>query len=140
MTLRAVTFDYWRTLVWEPAGELERVRLEHWARILSREGHDVAPAKLAAAHAYAFDHASASWMSNVQYVVEHAVSDMLEHLALAVDDSLQAELEHSFSLAGADTPLHLAPGVREVLESLRGIGVRVAIVCDVGLTPSPVLR
>lgn len=138
--LRAVTFDYWRTLIWEPPGELERVRLQHWHPMLADAGHDVSLAELGTAHAHAFARASVCWRRNEQYRVEHATADMLAHLGLSVGQDVQQGLVEAFSQAGAQTPLETAPGVAEALKGLRAAGLRVGIVCDVGLTPSPVLR
>lgn len=140
MTLRAVTFDYWRTLVWEPPGELERVRIEHFAPLLIRAGLAVSDEQLRAAHAAAFARASASWRANVQYRVEHAAHDILDHLGADVDAHVREDLAQAFSDAGRETPLQLAPGVKDALVGIRSRGLRVGIVCDVGLTPSPVLR
>lgn len=137
--LRAVTFDFWRTLIWEPPGELERVRLVHWARILGELGHRVPPQDLAAAHEAAFQQASASWRRGEQYRVEHATVAMLGHLGLELSADGQDRLTAAFSQAGRETPLETANGIAEALDALRADGLRIGIVCDVGLTPSPVL-
>lgn len=138
--LRAVTFDYWRTLIWESPGELERVRVQHWVSMLLEAGHSVTEAEVADAHAVAFTHASRFWHQGRQYRVEHATSDMLGHLGIEAGPTLQDSLVGAFSLAGSHTPLELAPGVVNALRTLRAAGLRLGIVCDVGLTPSPVLR
>lgn len=138
--LSAVTFDYWRTLLWEPPGELERVRVEHWVGLLVEAGHPVDAEQVSEAHGIAFAHASRSWREGRQYRVEHATVDMLGHLRLEVGAAVQDALTHAFSAAGLRTPLELAPRVEIALSSLRDRGLRLGIVCDVGLTPSPVLR
>jgi HAD superfamily hydrolase (TIGR01549 family) len=140
VTVRAVTFDYWRTLIWERSGDLERVRLEHWQPILADAGHDVTKDRLQKAHAFAFGRASKSWRVNVQYRVEHATDDMLDHLGLDPAADLRHRLVDAFSEAGLRTPLEVAPHVPETLQELRSAGIHLGIVCDVGLTPSPVLR
>ena len=65
---------------------------------------------------------------------------MLAALRLSVPAEVEGALVDSFSQAGLHTPLRLADGVGEMLVGLRASGVRIGIVCDVGLTPSPVLR
>lgn len=137
---RAVTFDFWRTLIWEPAGELERVRVEHWVRILAESGHVTPAETVAEAHEAAFQKASASWRRNEQYRIEHATADMLDNLQLELPSQLQERLVAAFSDAGLHTPLETAVGAGEALRALRVADVRIGIVCDVGLTPSPVLR
>lgn len=136
----AVTFDYWRTLIWEPPGELERVRIQRWKSILKYGGHSFSEEQLSAAHASAFVNASASWRRNSQYRAEHATTDMLAYLGLSIADETRAALIRGFSQAGLETPLQLAPGVKQALLGLKAAGLRIGIVCDVGLTPSPVLR
>jgi HAD superfamily hydrolase (TIGR01549 family) len=138
--LRAVTFDFWRTLIWELPGSLERIRVEHWLHLLTCHGYDVTETRLSEAHGFAFGRASAAWRRNEQYRVDRATTDMLEHLGLSVSDEMQDGLVEAFSVAGLETPLETAPGVCEALTSLRAAGLRIGIVCDVGLTPSPVLR
>ena len=96
--------------------------------------------RLKAAHAHAFGQASTNWRTNRQYVVEHAVADMLGHLDLTITGERRQDLVPAFSDAGAVTPLHLAPGIEQTLTRLHALGLRLGIVCDVGLTPSPVLR
>ncbi len=65
---------------------------------------------------------------------------MLGHLRIEASADLQDALTDAFSSAGIGTPLEVAPGVEAALRALREAGLRVGIVCDVGLTPSPVLR
>jgi putative hydrolase of the HAD superfamily len=138
--LRAVTFDYWRTLIWEPTGELERVRVQHWVPLLQAAGHPVTESQVFEAHGVAFSHASRSWREGRQYRVEHATADMLGHLRIEASAGLQDALTEAFSAAGRNTPLELAPGVVPALRELRAAGLRLGIICDVGLTPSTVLR
>lgn len=138
--IEAATFDYWRTLVWEPPGELERFRVDAWLALLRDAGYERARLVVEEAHAHAFRHATAAWRAGHQYRVEHATEDMLGYLRLKPARALQGALRAAFSAAGAKTPLQLAPGAADALRSLRAAGIRVGIVCDVGLTPSPVLR
>jgi putative hydrolase of the HAD superfamily len=138
--LEAVTFDYWRTLIWEPPGELERARILQWLRILTECGVSMSAARLSEAHAVAFEHASVCWRRNEQYRVEHATAEMLAHLDLAPDAAVHEALVEAFSQAGLRSDLRVADGVEDALQRLKGAGVQVGIVCDVGLTPSAVLR
>jgi putative hydrolase of the HAD superfamily len=65
---------------------------------------------------------------------------MLGHLGLELPAAVQDRLVDAFSDAGRETPLETAAGVGEALDVLRASGLKIGIVCDVGLTPSPVLR
>ena len=53
---------------------------------------------------------------------------------------LRALLLEGFDEGGRNAAIHPCPGVRECLTTLRHAGVRVGIICDIGLTPSPVVR
>lgn len=138
--LRAVTFDYWQTLLWEEPGGLRSGRVAAWAGILDEAGVAVDEHTLDAAHESAFVEASASWRNGVQYTADHAAQHVLERLGLDVPADVARAFVDAYSSAGSRTVLHVVPGLREVLEQLRSLDIRVGIVCDVGLTPSPVLR
>lgn len=138
--LRAVTFDYWQTLLWEEPGGLRSGRVAAWAGILDEAGIAVDEHTLGAAHESAFAKASASWRSGVQYTADHAAQHVLERLGLDVPADVARAIVEAYSSAGSRTVLHVVPGLREVLEQLRSSDIRVGIVCDVGLTPSTVLR
>jgi putative hydrolase of the HAD superfamily len=136
----AVTFDYWNTLIWEEAGFLEAGRLDAWAGILEEAGIDATRDTLAAAHGVAFAAYQSAWKANEQFQVPDAVELMVRHLDLSVPDALRLALVEAFSIAGGRTKLHPADNVEACLRRLKDAGVKLGIVCDVGLTPSPVLR
>lgn len=137
--IEAVTFDYWNTLVWEEPGRLVAGRLAAWRRILADAGMLVESTQLAIAHDLAFAEYEAAWRANRQYVVADATDRMLSSLALNVNTDVRDSLVTSFAVAGSATELHLPEGVALCLRRLRSRGVRLGIVCDVGLTPSPTL-
>jgi FMN phosphatase YigB (HAD superfamily) len=137
--LEAVTFDYWNTLLWEEPGGLQDGRVAAWAGIFEEAGLRAARADLDAAHEKAFTEASTAWVEGRQYTAEHAGWHVLAELGLEVSPDVEAAVVHAFSDAGRQTVLHVTDGLEPVLQRLRARGVRTAIVCDVGLTPSPVL-
>ena len=138
--LDAVTFDYWNTLLWEEPGGLQDGRVAAWLGVLEEAGVPATLADLDAAHESAFQSAARAWEEGTQYTAEHAGRHVLDRLGVdAPDDVAQAVVE-VFSTSGSRTVLHETEGLRDVLEALTGQGVRVGIICDVGLTPSPVLR
>lgn len=137
--VEAVTFDFWNTLMWEEPGSLREKRLEVWARALADAGSAVDPDRLAGAHDAAHLAYVDSWTAGRQFRVEEAIDQMLAELdGSLVGDARQALVE-GFSDAGRCAAIHPSPGVRECLEALRGAGVRIGIICDIGLTPSPVI-
>jgi HAD superfamily hydrolase (TIGR01549 family) len=139
-TITAVTFDYWQTLLWEEPGGLQSGRVAAWAGLFEEAGIAIPAAVLDQAHASAFELASASWRAGRQYTAEHAGRQVLEHLGVSVPPDVAEAVIKAFSSAGRRTVLHVTEGLQEMLRRLRDRGLKIGIVCDVGLTPSPVLR
>jgi HAD superfamily hydrolase (TIGR01549 family) len=138
--VRAVTFDFWRTLIWEQPGDLQRFRVQRWLSVLATAGYKASGEQIADAHDRMFSIAAESWRLSVQYQVDEATDEMLTHLGLQVPSRVRDALVGSFSEAGLETPLQVAPGAEEMLPALRSAGYALGIICDVGLTPSVVLR
>jgi FMN phosphatase YigB (HAD superfamily) len=140
VALEAVTFDYWQTLLWEEPGGLQSGRVAAWAGLFEEAGIALPPGGLDEAHASAFELASASWRAGRQYTAEHAGRHVVERLGVQVPPDVAEAVIEAFSSAGSDTVLHVTDGLEQVLRTLRDCDIKVGIVCDVGLTPSPVLR
>jgi FMN phosphatase YigB (HAD superfamily) len=135
----AVTFDFWNTLMWEEPGSLKEQRLEIWATRLADAGTNVDAERLEQAHDAAHEEYVASWTAGRQFRVEDAVPGMLEQLGPAREGETATILTEGFSEAGRRAAVHPSNGVRECLEALKSAGVRIGIICDIGLTPSPVV-
>jgi FMN phosphatase YigB (HAD superfamily) len=139
--IRAVTFDFWNTLMWEEPGSLKQKRLEVWAEALPGRGLDVDAPQLEAAHDAAHRAYEEAWRSGRQFVVEDAADQIAaslwgDHATAPAADAL---LE-GFSEAGRRAAVHPSDGVDECLRALDDAGVRLGIICDIGLTPSYVVR
>jgi FMN phosphatase YigB (HAD superfamily) len=100
---------------------------------------------LAAAYDAAWLEYQASWEANVQYTGRHAARGIADavhrHYGLG-HNGVRQQLFDAFasaSRAGA-AELTLVDGVADALAALRHLGVSLAIVCDVGFTPSSELR
>lgn len=135
----AVTFDLWNTLVSEGEGGLLRPRAEAWQRILKGAGIEVPLDRLEAAHGAALDAYKAAWERGDQFRSAEATRCALADLDLAVGAADAERLEHAFHEAGLASTLEVVPGATHVLDELRADGVRTAIICDIGLTPSSAL-
>jgi putative hydrolase of the HAD superfamily len=139
--LRAVTFDYWNTLV---VADIPRVRAERHQRVSEvLEGHGVAtdPARIDHALAVTVDRFNESWAANRQFTGAHGAQVLVGELGVHdLGPAAVAEVVDAFVRAAARVEHDLAPGVRDVLDALLSAGVAVGIVCDVGLTPSDLLR
>jgi putative hydrolase of the HAD superfamily len=138
--VEAVTFDFWNTLMWEPPDALVAGRMKVLCRILAEHRAEVDEPRLRECHQVAFLRYQNAWTANEQYCVPEAVDTILAELGLPAGGALRAELIEGFSEAGRATDLHMAEGVERCLHQLVDAGVRLAIICDIGLTPSPVLR
>jgi FMN phosphatase YigB (HAD superfamily) len=137
--VEAVTFDFWNTLMWEEPGSLRQHRLETWARGLADASVPVERDRLERAHDAAHDEYVESWTAGRQFRVEHAVERMVPALGAGDDGVIRAILAEGFDEGGRLAAIHPSGGVRECLQALADAGVRMGIVCDIGLTPSPVV-
>jgi putative hydrolase of the HAD superfamily len=138
--LEAVCFDYWNTLVHED-GTFAALRRKAWAERLGAAGVAVADHELDVAFEGAWRRFSAAWEANRQYVAADAARDLLAELGVEdPDGSLRAQLLEELHAVSEDAPLNLTPGIEACLRRLKHAGLRLGIVCDVGMTPSPVLR
>jgi len=145
--IRAVTFDFWETLVSERNGgraeDLGGMRDRHvaaWTAILSGAGHPVSEERVVAAFDRNWELFHERWYANEPYATADSTDAMCGFLGIEPADEVRDALLQVFVDVGRTARLHLAPGIDTCLRTLRGAGVRVGIVCDVGITPSPVLR
>jgi FMN phosphatase YigB (HAD superfamily) len=134
----AVTFDFWNTLMWEEPGSLREKRLEAWADALIDVG-DRFDRVQERAHDAAHQQYVVSWTAGRQFRMEDAVEHMVENLGRELGAEAKQALLDGFAEAGRRAAVRVSYGVRECLEALKRAGVRIGIICDIGLTPSPVL-
>jgi putative hydrolase of the HAD superfamily len=138
--MQAVTFDFWNTLMWEEPGSLKEKRLDVWGETLSDLGFAVDPVQLERAHDLAHQEYVDSWIAGRQFRVEEAVDHMAERTSFERGPGVARALVDGFSEAGRRAAVHPSDGVRQCLEALKRADVRIGIICDIGLTPSPVVR
>jgi FMN phosphatase YigB (HAD superfamily) len=132
--VQAVTFDFWNTLMWEEPGSLKEKRLEFWAETLPV----LDAAELEQAHDAAHEEYVRSWTAGRQFRVEDAVERIVRRFDGIGPEDEEALVE-GFAEGGRRAAVHPSDGVRECLEALAGDGTRIGIICDIGLTPSPVV-
>jgi putative hydrolase of the HAD superfamily len=80
------------------------------------------------------------WTANQQFQSVRAAEELVEQLGFDVPAHIRRALIEAFTDVTHDAELHLTDGVTECLHALRDAGLKLAIICDVGMTPSPVLR
>ena len=139
-TVRAITFDFWDTLVRSDAAASRLARRIAVAEELARHG---LPAEHDAIEA-AFDEASArfdtAWSGDVQFTGHDAAEVVLEVLGHDPAPELRKLLVEAYLGANGELQTELTPNVADTIRALKDAGLRVGIVCDVGLTPSTALR
>ena len=137
--VRAVTFDFWNTLVDQSSGTSRHHRLEAWLGVLEAEGLTVERGNLDTALDVGRTAFDTAWRANRHYGAADSVQDSLAHLGLQlpsrVVDALVDIINNPPGVRPATTP-----NVQVALEALSAAGVRIGIICDVGLTPSSSLR
>jgi putative hydrolase of the HAD superfamily len=138
--LRAVTFDFWNTLIRADDGGVRDRRLTAWLGLLAGEGIDLDPQLVHGAMSHAGTRFEESWHANRIYRADEAVGDMLEHLRIDAGPELRVRLVASITNPDPAHDPHPTPNVRAALEDLRAAGIRIGIICDVGLSPSTTLR
>jgi len=145
--IRAVTFDFWNTLVAEDhdgtpeeVGTMREAQISGWEHVLSDAGSPVERAGIAAAFDKSWEVFHERWHANEPYGHVEATSLMCDTMGVDPPPPVRAALERVFEDVGREAPLRLAPGAETCLQMLRSGGTRLGIVCDVGMTPSNVLR
>ena len=136
-----VTFDFWDTLVHAPSGLATRsARRDRLARVLAAAGHDLDPTGVDQALAdvrRAFDE---HWAANEQFSGIEATGVFLDLMGVTLEGEVLTDVTNAFMGVGDDTLPALTPNIGRVLRSLQERGVKLGIICDVGLSPSFVLR
>jgi putative hydrolase of the HAD superfamily len=140
MTVTAVTFDFWNTLCFEDRGHLRGRRLDAWAGLLEEAGYATERERLSKAFDASWERFVTHWTAGVHMVFAEAAQAIVEDLGYDVPPDVRDKLVEAFGRAGDDAVIHLAPNVPETLKALRANGIRLGIVCDVGMTPSTTLR
>lgn len=137
-SIKAVTFDFWNTLVaetsdpWTWKSDALKAALDD-AKI-ERSDADI-HAALAVGQRFYLE----SWQAGVVFTPAEWVRSVCE--AMQVDSSDIADEMVDIVNAGMPAELRtIAPNIAETLSALRSAGLPIGIICDVGLTPSTQLR
>lgn len=138
--IEAVTFDYWNTLVYEERGHLRGRRAAAWAGILEGAGFAAEREAIGAIFDATWEVALERWIANENLPSEQAAEIAIDKLGVAVPSDIRAALVDAFSDAGKEAELHLTDRIEETLRVLKAHRIKIGIVCDVGFTPSRILR
>ncbi|MBX3313942.1 MAG: HAD family hydrolase [Actinobacteria bacterium] len=136
----AVTFDYWNTLLLADYARQGEQRLTSMLRLLARDGVQADPEALRTSLRSAgarFDH---HWRRNERFAAADAIELVLAEQSLTVSDAMRRDLVALITDPDEEHDPDPTPNVGDALEALRSAGVRIGIICDVGLAPSTTLR
>lgn len=138
--MRAVTFDFWNTLIdAETAGIRDR-RLTAKLGLLAEAGFDLDGEVVSGAMRHASLQFDRSWRANQYYGAQHAIDDIVAQLGIDASPELRAGLLATITDPDPAHDPQPTPHIGDTLEALRAAGIRIGIVCDVGLAPSTTLR
>ncbi len=139
MAIEAVTFDFWNTLV---NGETNRrdERIDTWHGLLAAAGRPIAIEVLEAAWDVGWYDYVKHWNLNIPFGAAEVVQVVLAELGVDAEPVLARALLDAIIDPPPEQYPPLNPNLAATLTVLRDAGVKIGIVCDVGLTPSPILR
>lgn len=138
--LDAVTFDFWDTLVRTEYAGTRLARRGAMLPVLAGLGHEVAPERLDEVFDRVFAAYTEHWHGNRAFTAHQGAVLTVELLGLALDDEEADLVIDAFVHGAASQELDLTDHIEETLVALKEHGLRLGIICDVGLTPSTVLR
>ena len=141
LPFEAVTFDYWHTLFRAPDPEHSKGRRAEWViAVLRRFELEVADVRLREALDVLARAGHQNWVDNRQYYAPQASAELLELLEIEAEAELLDAMIKAYG--GEDAPPVVEPtaNIEVALNGLRDAGLRLGIVCDVGMAPSRLLR
>jgi putative hydrolase of the HAD superfamily len=138
--VKAVTFDFWNTLLDADTAGIRNRRLTAKLGLLAEAGFDLDGEVVTGAMRHASQQFDANWRVNQYYGAQHAVDDIVDHLGIDASPELRAGLLATITDPDPAHDPHPTPHIGDALEGLRSAGVRIGIICDVGLSPSTTLR
>ena len=138
---RAVTFDCWRTLIyessWETAHGLRVAALERAAR---RAGRVLEPGEAGRAFDAAWSRHMDLWTREVATGARDVAHWALEEIGVDPRGEHFESLLEAFEEASHSGGVRAVEGALETLTRLDAAGIRCALICDTGLTPGRVVR
>lgn len=144
--LDAVTFDFWNTLCHEPDMDQRRELVaDAWIEMLTGAGMEVDRGVVVSVYDDARRLFNAAWEENRQFTGDHAARYAIERLAdggvgTATLAGLTDHLLDAFHACSETAEVLPVDGVADVLDDLRSRGIKIGIICDVGLMASSYLR
>lgn len=140
MTVHAVTFDFWNTLFRSDTASTTQQRRDAFAAVFAAREIALDLEVVDSVLDHVLEQHHLAWHDNRQFTATHALDEALRLLGDLAGRDVRDELHEAWLRASRRADIEPTPGVHDTLAALSDAGVRVGIVCDVGLTPSGVLR
>ena len=139
--MKAVTYDFWDTLMWEVPGTMRELRRAAINDLVGEFGLRLQAGaierELLAISALQRD----AWTNGRIFQPSDGAAHFGEAIAGGeLSHDQRTRMGEALFLSATIPDLNVAEGIADALRQLHASGVRLAIVCDVGLTPSTVLR
>lgn len=136
--LKAITFDFWNTLVIQDIEAGRTLRKSMLLETLSSLGYSVEPPLVDAAFEVVAESFHTAWKAGEQFVLPDGVAVLRE--VVGADAAHDAELGATWFRCGEALDLRLVEdNLGETLAEISARGIAIGIICDVGLIPSTVL-
>lgn len=145
MTIRAVIFDLWETLITNPP-EVSRLqenrRLERLERLLRDEGHAYEMTQVERAHRAVWRRCQELyWSQDRDVPCSTQIEHFLESLGVGeTNPRLMHRLEDAYAMVAVEIPPKPIDGAAETLSTLRDRGYRLGLISNTGRTPGYALR
>ncbi len=138
--IRAVTFDYWNTLMVHDTAASRKTRGRLIGEALTAAGSPVELAVISAGFDVVRERFDADWRAGKQFALPEAIRLLLTTIGADRSPAAHAAVQDAWLVAGKGSDL--APVESDLggtLEQLSSSGIGLGIICDVGLIPSTVL-
>ena len=134
----AVTFDFWNTLLHADVAANRARRATALLELFDRRGIAMPVEVLDGVFDRVSEQFNEAWAANRQFTVDDATESAVT--LLGVEGDVASEIVDTWHAVNESAAVTATPGIGEVLDAFASRGLRLGIICDVGLTPSPVLR
>lgn len=137
----AVTFDFWHTIFRAPDPDEAKGRRADWiGAALRRFDLEIEDVQLREAIGSVYRTTEQAWVDGRAFHAPEASSALLRLLDVEAEAELLDAVIEAYGGSHDPPPVQPTPNIGAALASLRESGVRIGIVCDVGMAPSTLLR
>jgi FMN phosphatase YigB (HAD superfamily) len=136
--VKAVTFDFWNTIVRAPAGLMNEARRRAIVDACGECGVEVEQELLTESLSKVARSYESSWSVGEHFHPREGAEILVRSLGL--EGVAGERVAEAFLTVARNAPVELSADIRPSLEALQGRGIRLGIVCDVGFSGGEVLR